>query len=72
MAANEQLTCELVASRQMGWESVVKDQLFPGFWGLVPRTKEAHTDYNVTKDFIQKQNDNTDQTHGKGVEGSLR
>lgn len=49
----------------------VKDQVFPGFWSLVPRTEEAYTDYNVTRDFIQKQNDNTDQMHGKRVEGSL-
>lgn len=46
--------------------------MFPGFWSLISRTEEAHTDYNVTRDFIQKQNDNTDQMYGKRVEGSLK
>lgn len=35
----------------------MRDQIFPDVWSLVIRTEEAQTDYNVTGDFIQKQND---------------
>ena len=44
----------------------VKNQMFPDTWSLVVRTEEAHTDYNVTKHFIQKQSDNTDQSMTRG------
>ena len=36
--------------------------MFPNVWSLVIRTEEAHADYNVTRDFIQKQNDSIDQS----------
>lgn len=35
----------------------MRDQIFPDVWSLVIRTEEAQTDYNMARDFIQKQND---------------